>query len=246
YTTLFRSLADDANAGTQRILCDTGDILAVDFYPATLKVVEPEDQVHERGLARSRRPDQAVLFAGVDSEVDAVQNSPALAIVEDDVLHVDSPARNDQFPGIRRIDEAERLRDQRLGILQHPEVPQNTVQLHHQPAKQHVEPKHQAQGEGDSAHGDGTRYPEMDGEHRNRGDHDPGKRGQCDANAGEPPGERAQSPKIDVEAAADVPVVTVDREKFERLDVGIGVDDSPVDHRAGFGGCLGMLAYLRH
>ncbi len=61
----------------QAFLRDRGDVLAVDQDAATLGVVEMQQQVHQRGLAGARRPDQPDPLARRDAQVDAVQHPAA-------------------------------------------------------------------------------------------------------------------------------------------------------------------------
>src|SRR5690606_39006036 len=56
-------LSDHADIGAQALLADLGDILAVDEDAPAFQVIEAQQQVDQRRLARARRPDQADLFA---------------------------------------------------------------------------------------------------------------------------------------------------------------------------------------
>jgi hypothetical protein len=59
-------LRHHADVRAQAVLRDLGDVLAVDQQPARLDVVEAQQQVDERRLARARAADQADLLARLD------------------------------------------------------------------------------------------------------------------------------------------------------------------------------------
>ena len=56
-------LRDHADLGTQAVLRDVGDVLAVDQDAAAFEVVETQQQVDERRLAGARASDQTDLLA---------------------------------------------------------------------------------------------------------------------------------------------------------------------------------------
>ena len=63
----------------QAFLRHRGDVLAVDQDAAALRVVEMQQQVHQRRLAGAGRADQPDALAGRDAQVDAVQHAAAIA-----------------------------------------------------------------------------------------------------------------------------------------------------------------------
>ncbi len=98
-----RFLRHQCDAAAQRGQSHVVDVLPVDRDAPGLDVVEAQQQVEDRALARARRADQRHLVAGRHRERHAADRRRAAVIGEEDVLERDRPA-------IRR-----RLDSQRLG-----------------------------------------------------------------------------------------------------------------------------------
>jgi hypothetical protein len=69
-------LRDDADLRAQRILRHVGDVLTVDQDPPAFQVVEAQQHVHQRRLARARAADKADLLARRPSGSDPRSRRP--------------------------------------------------------------------------------------------------------------------------------------------------------------------------
>ena len=69
-----RVLRDHADRGAQALLRHVADVLAVDADAALLDLVEAQQQVDERRLARARAADQADALARPHDEVEVVEH----------------------------------------------------------------------------------------------------------------------------------------------------------------------------
>ena len=74
-----RVLGDVADRVLERLQGQVADVLAADPHRPAVDVVEPRDEVGDRGLAGTGRPDERDHLAGLGGEGDAVQHLAALA-----------------------------------------------------------------------------------------------------------------------------------------------------------------------
>ena len=86
-----RLLQHQADVAPQRGPAVLPDVAAVDQDRAPLRLVQPQDQAHDRGLAGPRHAHQGEPLAGGDGERDVAQHVPAVAIVERHVPEHDLP-----------------------------------------------------------------------------------------------------------------------------------------------------------
>src|SRR5271167_4591685 len=84
-----RVLRHHADRGAERTLGDGADVLPVDQDAPGARLVEPEQEPRDRGLAGARRPDDGDRMAGGRVERDAAQDWPAGIIGELYVLEPD-------------------------------------------------------------------------------------------------------------------------------------------------------------
>ena len=77
-----RLLQHDADVAPQRGALVLPQVAAVDQDGAALRLVQPQDQAHDRGLAGPRHPHQREPLAGRDAERDVAQHVLAVAVVE--------------------------------------------------------------------------------------------------------------------------------------------------------------------
>ena len=68
-------LRHHADRRAQALLRDVADVLAVDADAALLELVEAQQQVDERRLARARAADEADALARADHEVEVVEHA---------------------------------------------------------------------------------------------------------------------------------------------------------------------------
>ena len=80
-------LGDEPDLGAQRILGDGGDVLAVDQDAAAFQIVEPQQQVDQRRLARTGPSDQPDLLARLDDQRQIVDQPAFAAVMEFDASH---------------------------------------------------------------------------------------------------------------------------------------------------------------
>ncbi len=90
----------------------------------------------------------------------------------------DFDARLRHLEGLRipAIFKAQRCGNKLHGVLDQAQLAQHAVQLHHQPAKQHIEAQHKTERERNLPDSDRIAGPQINGNGRNRHDHQAGKR----------------------------------------------------------------------
>ncbi|MNE68382.1 hypothetical protein D3C80_1640410 [compost metagenome] len=91
--------------------------------------------------------------------------------MEADVFEADTWTFHVQHCRIRRVHEADRLRNQLRRILHRAEIAHDAVELRHQSPEQEVEAQNQCQREGDSAGTDLAGQPKVDTQRCHRRDH---------------------------------------------------------------------------
>ena len=92
-------LRHDCDRVPQAVLRDPRDVVTVDSDPAVLHGVEALSQGDQRRLAATGATDEADALAGLDIDVDAVENPRATGITERDVLEGHSGAVGDEHRG---------------------------------------------------------------------------------------------------------------------------------------------------
>ena len=104
-----RLLRDDGDPGEERLLGQAADIDPVDEDPSGGDVIEAGNEVHQRRLSGTRRPEEGHGLARLDGEVDPVQDvfGVRAAVVEGDVFKDDPPPRRlrqgDRVRGVPHI-----------------------------------------------------------------------------------------------------------------------------------------------
>ena len=89
-----RLLLHDRDLRAQAGLRHAGDVVAVDRDAPAIHVVQPLDQLDERGLARAGEADQPDLLARADGDAEPViERLMMAAIVKDDTIECDRPCR---------------------------------------------------------------------------------------------------------------------------------------------------------
>ena len=131
-----RLLGDHADGGRQRGQRRVAHVDAVDRHPALLGLVEPRDQISERGLARPGLPDDRRPRARRYVEVDVAQRPRVLragAVAEGDVLEADLAqdlvgpqldrmlGLDDVHRQIEVLEDAVKQGQRRLDVGAHPE-----------------------------------------------------------------------------------------------------------------------------
>ena len=94
-----RFLQNNRHARAQRVEGEIPHIDIVDEHRAFFRIVEPRDQIHQAGFARSRRSDDAQFLAGPDRQVDVVQRSFPLPIAEGYVAEFDFALQRGEVVG---------------------------------------------------------------------------------------------------------------------------------------------------
>ena len=104
-------LRDHADLLAQAVLRHLRDVLAVDQDAPALDVVEAQQQVDDRRLARARAADQADLLAGPDVQVELLDHVALAAVGEAHLLEADVAARDDERLRVGRVDHRVLARD---------------------------------------------------------------------------------------------------------------------------------------
>ena len=136
-----RVVVDDADRAAQRRQVDRAHVGAVDQHGALAHVVEPREQLDQRGLAGAGRADERHRRAGLDDEVDVRQGGPRRALVaEGDVAQLDPAAALRERRRTRRCDEprgaVEDLEQPRAGGRRALGEPEHDAERPHRPDQQ--------------------------------------------------------------------------------------------------------------
>src|SRR5687767_15748255 len=110
-------LGNHADLRPQAVLRDMRDVLAVDEYPSALDVVEPQQQAHDRALARAGASDQTYLLARTDMDREIVDHGMLAAVAEGHVLEADLTARHLERQRARAIEHRMRPRKRVDSVL---------------------------------------------------------------------------------------------------------------------------------
>ena len=82
----------------QAVLGDECDILPIDQDAPAFQIVEAQQDIDKRGLARARRPDQADFLARLDGQRQVFEQAAVPAVMKADVLVADLAARSRTRP----------------------------------------------------------------------------------------------------------------------------------------------------
>ncbi len=82
-------LRHQRHRGPHAILCQAGDVLAIDQDAAGLEVIGPLKQGEQRGLTDSRRPEQADTLTRRDAEIEVREHTSPVGIGKRHVLEGD-------------------------------------------------------------------------------------------------------------------------------------------------------------
>ena len=128
-------LRDHADIGAQRILRDFGDVLPVDQDAPALDVVEAQEQVDQRRLARAGAPHQADFLAGPDCQRQVLDHALLLPVVEADMVQNDLAVRNDKFLRAGLVLDEARQRDRCDAVLYGADILEQAGHLPHDPLR---------------------------------------------------------------------------------------------------------------
>ena len=228
-------------------LRDLGDVLTVHEDAAAFGVVEAQQQVGQRRLARAGAPNEADLLAGADGERQAFDDARALAIVEGDVLEADVALDARQGRSARRIDHGHRLVEHRHAVIDDADILEQARDFPHDPLRHRLHAQRKADRDGHGARADDVAGPEQDArggdqEHEQRvveidDDVEAGDEAHLAVHGVEEAGHRI--PRIGLLAAGM-------GEQLHGLDVRVRINDPAGHHRAGIGLLLGDLPEARH
>ncbi len=160
-------LRHHADRGAQRILRRPGDILSVDQDAALLQVVEAEQQIGQRRLARAGTPDEPHLLARPDGEIQVIDHGAAAhrcdaAIIEGHVLEADFAPADDQGAGVLVILDAALARNGLDAVLDDADVLEEAGHFPDDPLRHGLDAQREADGKGDGPGGDGIVVPQRD------------------------------------------------------------------------------------
>ena len=155
-----RVLRDHADIGPQALLADLGDILAVDEDAPAFQVIEAQQQVDQRRLARARPPDQADLLAWANIDGQPADHPALLAVVEMHVVEAHAALLHLERPGVVGVEHVSRPDDALHAVLHGADVLEDAVDHPHDPLGHVVDANHQAQRQGDGAGADQRLAPQ--------------------------------------------------------------------------------------
>ena len=98
-----RVLQHHAGAGAHVVAAEVGDVLTVEQDATAVELVEPHDEVDQRGLPRAGGTDDRDRLAGLDAERQVGDERPLRCVGEADVLELDHPAALDVGGGVGGI-----------------------------------------------------------------------------------------------------------------------------------------------
>ena len=121
-----RIVVDDRDRAAQRDDVDVAHVRAVDQHRPRARVIQPRQQLHERGLARARRAHQRDRRARLDRQRDVAQGVRTRPVAEGHVAQLHAPAPRRQRRGAaddRRlaVEDLEQPRARRGRALRHAE-----------------------------------------------------------------------------------------------------------------------------
>src|SRR6056297_2006606 len=108
----------------QAFLRDLGNVVPVDQDAATVGVVESQEQLDERGLARARSAHEPHALARLDRQRYSLYSAKTLAVVMSQVLDVDASFLEVEFLRAGLVHQRDRLRDGLHAFLDDTKVPE--------------------------------------------------------------------------------------------------------------------------
>src|SRR5690606_16449147 len=96
-------LRHDADGAPQRIDLQVAYVLAVDENASRAAIVEAEQQLDQRGLARTAGAHHRYFFPGRNGKTQILENDARRRVGKTDVLETDVRQRGAQRYGIRRL-----------------------------------------------------------------------------------------------------------------------------------------------
>ena len=242
-------LRHHADRRAQAFLRDAADVLPVDADAAVLQLIEPQQQIDQRGLARARAPHQPHALAGTDAEAQAVQHRHRIgpAIGEAHILETNLAARHLQRARAGPVDPGVRNRNALHAFLHHADVLENAGDLPAHPAGHVGNLPGKRQHHGHHARADRALGPEPDARHRGAGEQRGIHRRQPEHELRDQLHVPADCGLVLVDRLAHIGVfVGQPREQFHGEDVGIAVHDARHHQRAHFRTRLCQIAHARH
>jgi len=240
-------LRHHTNQLAQAVLRHLGDVLPVDGDLARFQIVETQEQVHQRRLARTGTPDQTDLLARLDIQRQPVDHALVLAVVEADVIITDRALRCRKLRRLRSIDDIVRLRHHRHAVIDGADVFEQRGDFPHDPLRHAVDAHGKAYGNGNRAGRDRTLHPEIKTERGRGKQHDRIVEVDQDVEAGNLAHLAVNGSEKHVHALTRISfLATRMRKQLDRRDVCIAVDDTPRHHRARIGLLLCEPAEFRH
>ena len=209
------------------------DVGAVNQNPATFGVIEPQQQRHQRRLARPGCPDNPDLFTGANLQRHPVQPAGLPAIGKADILHPDLPGDARQFASPRRIDQSVGRCQGADAVLDLAQIAENPHQRKRHPAGHLRQPKaDRARGRDIARRGVAMRpQPDRAADQGHR--QNPGHAHQGKA---KPRGDHAVTQRAGPEGAhrfqRRVILILGMGEQFHGFHIGDGIDDLPGHHGA--------------
>ncbi len=219
--------------------------MSVDEDAARLDVEQPEQQVDHRRLAGPRRTDQRHPLARPDMQVEVLDDAAALAIMERHILEDDVAFRWRQYLRICGVANCRTHRYRARCVLHGCVVAHQAVDVEHHPARHLVEAENQPQRCRDRAGRNPAAGPFDDADRSDRAHHDAVDDGNCRAHRGHCARQPHHRRIVAFQPVAHIGMLAPSAvEQLDRHDVGEGVDQPAVEHRAFVGRCPPGPAHL--
>src|SRR5690606_7243203 len=139
-----RFLADDAELGAQRALRQVANVVAIEQNTPPLNIEQAQHEVDDGGLACAGGAYQSDPFAGADLEVQVLDDSFFLAVMEGNIRETDIACSLVHDARIRRILDGRTLRDDAGRILYRRIGADKAVDVEHHVARHLVQAENQA------------------------------------------------------------------------------------------------------
>ena len=227
-------LRDHADLRAQAVLGDGGDVLAVDQDAPALQVMEAQQQMGQRRLARAGAPDQADPLARADVQVHVADQRlalPRLAVAEADALEADLAARHRQRGRARPVDHPARLRQRGQAVLHRADVLEQAGHLPHHPVRHAVQAQRHRGGRRHRTDADLALAPQPQRHAGGGGDQAHAQQMVDDLEqADQPHLAMHRDQEVAHRAAGEVGLAPCMREQLDGGDVGVGIAD-PAGHQ---------------
>ncbi len=221
-------LGDHADIGAQAFLADLGNVLPVDEDAPAFQVIEAQQQVDQRRLTRTRRPDQADLLARTNFDAQATDHPALLAVVEMYVLEAHAALLHLQRPGVLGVKHIARPDDALHAVLHGADVLEDAVDHPHDPLGHVVDADHQAQRQGDGACGDQRLAPQPQSQRAGADDQQAVHAGDEEIQAGDHPRLQAELAEQLLHRLAGVALLLPGMgEQLERGDIAVAIHHPP-------------------